>query len=211
MMVKRKVLFLALLAAGALSSSAQVLTIDLPDISLQPNLAGQTFTIDLAGDPTAHVITLVMNLQVGSQPDPNSPNFDSGPKIQGIDLVTGTGFEGNVLNTGGGPIFDSPSSQLWESDVRANSEFTEPVAGKHLATVTISTVGFSSGAFNYTIATENGGVTFGRTTGFSDVDAVLTGGPGTLTIVPEPSTYAAAFGFACICWGVWSRRSRRQV
>jgi hypothetical protein len=208
MTAQKKVFFVALLVVEALSTRAQVLTVDLPDISLQPNRAGQTFIIDVGGGPRSDITALTLNLQVGSQPDPSSPGFDLGPKIEAIDVITGTPFEGHVLNSGGGPIFEAPSSQLWEADVRASSARTLPTAGQHLATVTISTVGINSGRFDYTIDTVNGHTTFG-TTG-ADFDAVLVGGAGTLTVVPEPGAYALIGGLGCLASAGWLRRSRMQ-
>ena len=131
---------LLVLLLGVSPVWAAVITVG--DHGLLPNLPGQVIQISVSGEQDEFVNTLVFYLQVadgGPEGVPyGGPGLIDGPRIQDVDILSGTIFkDDNVGDYGGGPLIP----QFWDSQTFS---FGSVVANGLLATVTIDTTGFSA-------------------------------------------------------------------
>jgi hypothetical protein len=212
-MVARRGVALAFFGA-VVSIQSQSLFIDVGAHQVQPSLAGQSFTLNVENRTGSDVVVggLDFKIQVGDG-GPEAPGGGTdGPEIMGIDIITGTVFDGvsSQIDPGSIPQFANRTTTVPSSPgpgtVTLAAHSTTPVA-----TVFINTAGFSSPqTWDLNI--------------FSTIDTLptryLTAQGATITIggtdgsisvlVPEPSTYSVLAGFACLGWAAWSRRSRSQ-
>src|SRR5436190_5071588 len=142
---------LAMPARGSLIVEANI-------FQLQPEQANQTIMLFVNNTGSAvDVIGLNLEVQLGDGA-PNPPGTQTGPAITAVNLRTGTIFQDNNSGSGGG---GSITPQFFERGVLTDSEtgpFVTLVPGPNkMATITISTVGYSSGNWPLTfIATPNG-------------------------------------------------------
>jgi hypothetical protein len=185
------------LCAAALSAVTAIgaqPTILVGDHSLQPEQAGQTIILNVSGGD--FVAGLNFNAQVADGGSEAGGTIN-GPKITGVDLLTGTPFAGN--NTGqteGGGV---PQVAIYTVTTQNG---TVSADGK-LATLTLDTTGIAPGVYSLSLfETLNGPTSFLSGTG-DTIDAAIT--DGSITIVPEP-TIMALGGTMAIC--LLNRRRR---
>lgn len=167
--------------------------INVGDFEFQENMAGQEVPIFVTGgDPVA---ALNFVAQIG-QTDPGTGQPEAGPAIEGVELLTGTIFEGNNLGQDDTP--DSSPQVIVASVITEgppDEADTVPADGL-LATLTIDTTGFfaGSGAFPLLLSgTIEGDTTFADAMG-EDVIPTITN--GSITLVPEPTALASLI--ACL-------------
>ena len=192
----------AVAVAGILASTqikAQVLTIDVGAQTLQDNTANQTlsfFVNNSSGSPVA-VTGLNFNLQIG--------DGTVGPTITAVDLLTGTPFASN--NTGQGSTGSSPHQAFWATTTSSGSVNLTPGLNK-VATVTFDSTSLNSGSWGLFLgATDNGATAYLDTSPIPN-DIPMTINEGSLTIVPEPGSYAVVAALSCLAFGIVARRSR---
>ena len=201
--------FITLCAAALLfpisKSEAQIMIVDLEDLSLLPNRPGQSFDLFVQNNGEAFPVTGIgFNLQVADGGPEAGGSIDA-PGISSVDIFSGTPFESNNNGTSGS---GSIRPQIFELGTLTDAGTVDIPTGKSkLATVVFDTTGFSSGTFTYTMDTRNG--PFKYTTPAGDFFPAL--GDGNLTVVPEPSEYFAAFGLVCLAWAAISRKLRRRI
>lgn len=209
------------LLAGSVADSAQAqLFMDVGDVFLSPNQAGQQveFFIENLGAVGISVSGLSFNLQVAgggpaSEGGPG-PNFADGPNITGVDLLSGSTFALN--NTG--PQNAASIDQFANWTITTSSGFASLGAGvrSKLATVTFDTTGFSSGAWALSLGdTLNGPTKYFRIDGPQVNEIVPQITDGTLTVgtapVPEPAATALVSAIAILGLAAWRRVQRSQA
>jgi hypothetical protein len=201
--------FLAVATCGlATSVCGQVFEIDLPDLLLQPNTAGQSFDLFVENQGGNFPVTGIrVELLVGDGGTEAGGTIE-GPSISEVDVITGTIFATPNNNGAGGA--GSVVPQLFErSTLTPSGTVNVPAGSSKFATVTFDTTGFGPGTtVNYTLDTGaafNGPTLYHTQTG--DYQPTLL--DGTLTVIPEPSHCAAAFGGACLVWAAARRRKTR--
>ena len=190
-----------------LSPSANPLTIDILELNLQPNLAGQSFDIHVdnsAGSPFA-VNGFALNIQIADG-GPDVGGSIDGPVFTSVDILSGTAFDSNNNGQAGGGVFTG--GQVAEAFTATSGASTVdiPSGQSKVATVTVSTEGFFAGVFTMTVANSLNGSSKFETTGTPSTEIpVLI--DGSITIVPEPAEYALALA---ACMGLFAiyRRSR---
>ena len=163
---------------------------------LQPNMPGQTleFLVQNNGSAVNNVRGLDFLIQI-------SEDGSEGPSITAVDIITGTPFESNnsgpVLQDGG------PHLKYWRVETTGpSSPVTLPSGATRMARVTFDTTGLNSGTWGLFFDTA-------FDTAYSDTsnNAIpMTINNGSLTVVPEPSHYAAMAGAGCLIWAVVRRR-----
>ncbi len=174
------------------SGAHAAVIVDLPDLNLIPNTAGQSFELTVSNDGGGVDVTgIQLNLQVADGGAEAGGSTD-GPSITAVDIFTGTIFENNNNGLTGGIAVP----QIFAGGTLTSSGTVQiPNGSSTLASVTFDTTGFSSGIFTYTVEnTLNGSMKY--TT--SGADLFPTFGSGSLTVspVPEPSTVFGAI--ACL-------------
>jgi hypothetical protein len=203
------IVFASAIALALVAGTAQGnLLIDVGQISLLPNQAGQTVNVFVYSDVPDGTQGLVFNAQLG----------DGGPLLGGVDvtplLVTvdavgpGTLFEFNHNP----PFHDNvPPSFVYTTFADAAGVVPIAVGNSLLATLTFDTTGFGPG-YSTTLKlgdTANGDtVLAGLPTGPSTLP--LTIHNGSITIVPEPGSLALA-ALGLIGMIVLAYRRRKQA
>jgi hypothetical protein len=187
--------------------SAQVIILDLPDLLLQPNKPNQTFDLYAENQSSDFLLTgLRIELMVGDG-GPEAGGSISGPAISDVSVTSpGTLFApSNIGERGVGSIVP----QLFERSTLTPSGTVTLLGGTStkIATMTFDTTGFGFGtSVGYTLDTLNGPTVFHTPSG--DFQPQLF--DGTLTVIPEPSHYAAAAAGACLVWAALRRRKLRH-
>jgi hypothetical protein len=169
--------------------------------TLAANSPTATLTFTIASGSSSSVSGLNFNIQVG--------DGTVGPPITGVELITGTPF--GALASTQQPNGSQPAGNhaaFWNVTTPGSPPATITVgSGNKVATITFDTTGFNSGNWSLHLdATANGPTTYLDSNG-DPITTTIT--DGTLTIVPEPSTYAAVAGMACLAFGIFVRRARR--
>jgi hypothetical protein len=189
------------LALALVSGTAQGnLLIDVGQISLLPNQAGQTVNVFVYSDAPDGTQGLVFNAQLG----------DGGPAAGGVDitpLITvnavgpGTLFEFSHNSPFYGNV---PPSFAYTSFADAGGDVPIPIGPSLLAVLTFDTTGFGQG-YSTTLKLAD---TLNGDTAIASTEGVLTIHNGSITIVPEPSTVVlAALGFLGLVAWSWRKRT----
>jgi hypothetical protein len=182
------------------TANAQLLVFQPGTISLQPNMANQQVEFEVRNDGgSTDVYALELSIRVGDS--------TSGPQITGVNLLTGTAFQNNNNNG----QFGDPSNQAWQQGWAVEAGSFSPLphlspGDNLLATVTFDTTGLTSGTWDLIFD-------FPGETRY--VDGVGETIPmqvsnGQLTVVPEPSEYAAMAALGCLAWAVYSRKTKAR-
>ncbi|MCI0541242.1 MAG: hypothetical protein L0Z50_39070 [Verrucomicrobiales bacterium] len=138
---------------------------------LLPETPGQQISIYVTGGAAVQGVNF--NVQVADG-FPDGGGIINGPNITGVDITgAGTVFSGN--NTG--MTINRSDDQVW-SVFTTTSSGTVPASGL-LGIVTVSTVGWSSGTWDFALQNTQEGAT-----DFTLVAAAIT--DGSITVVPEP-------------------------
>jgi hypothetical protein len=193
---------LALFVAGLASRAGLIL--DLPDLTLEPNQANQSFTISVQNDGVSILLTGVqLDLIVGN-------GVSGAPAFQAVSLIapsllftannTGDGGAGNFV--GFPQLFQRKTSTSSGTVTLANGTFD-------LATVTFDTTGIGPGVYSWSAEHSPNGASF-----FTDTSLGGVVNPaffdGTLTVVPEPVNVALPVfgGMVALAGGYrwWYRR-----
>jgi hypothetical protein len=172
---------------------------------LDPQEADQEIEIWVAGGQPVEGVNFVIQVGDGGAPLGGS---DLGPSIQHLDILTGTIFAG--VNTGTSDL-DGPNATytediapMWEGRSTTVIESQGAVAATGLlGVVTMDTTGSPSGTWPLRMGL---GVMDGPTD-FSGVPADIT--EGSITIIPEPSTFVLLL-VAAAGLGAYGVRSRSR-
>jgi len=177
------------------------LLIDIGQISLLPNQAGQKVNVFLYSDVPDGTQGIAFNAQLGDG-GPALGGVDITPSITSIDAVgPGTLFEFNHNP----PHFEYfPPSFAWTSFADAGGVVSIPVGPSLLGVLTFDTTGFGPG-YSTTLKL---GDTLNGDTQVLYAAGLMTINNGSITIVPEPSTVALA-ALSLIGFAAWSWRKRR--
>ena len=161
----------------AARSAPGELYIRVDNVKLLPDTPGQAVAIWLTTDAADRVAGCNFNAEIGGA----GPAFGGidGPKITGVDLVTGTIFDGNNRRQ---TNINSLGQLAMYSIVTEGG--TVP-AGGLLATLTIDTTGFTTLGSTWTLAL---GQTNNGPTNFAPDLAIVT--DGSIRLVPEPAAAA---------------------
>jgi hypothetical protein len=185
--------------AGMIHTEAQVLSISVGSQTINP-APNQTltFTVNNSSPSAVDVAGLNFNIQLG--------DGTVGPTITGVDLLTGTPFASN--NTGQTDNSSGAHQAFWTVTTSSGAVSLSPGSTK-VATVTFDGTSLTSGQ-NWGLfleATHNGPTRYLDTTvNANDIPMTIT--DGSLTIVPEPSTYALISGVGCLAFAAAFRRAR---
>jgi len=211
-MSREKLVVLSALAPVGLllGSAAQAATLSLNTTTLLPGTAGQTIQLLVNGSDT-NVVDDDVAVQVGDGGTANG-GTSTGPTITGLDLKTGT-----IFSSTSNPVVAAKGPLVMVGDVLPVSAVSDTNAGNPvlLATVTLSTVGFTGSSFTLSfenVSAKNGGP-FPTDLILSNAATVTPTGPGaggsptvTISVVPEPAT--AGLGVLCLGGVLLKRRSR---
>ncbi len=171
-----------------IATSRATPTIDVGPHNLLPNTANQQVQLFVTGGDS--IASEDFWFQIGDG-GPDGPNHTiNGPIITGVDLATGTIFNGMDVNI----LFALHDPQLWETGNGAASSVT---ANGLIATLTISTLGWNSGTWGLSIFdTVKLPASYTNDSG----SFFFAGSDGTISIIPEPATLTL-LGVALIAFG----------
>jgi len=213
--------FLAVLGFGLAAHAALIL--DLPDLSLQRNQAGQSFTISVKNTGGRLDFSGVQLELIVGDGDVAVGGSGGAPAFQGVTLLTpGHLFAANNTGDAGAGNYagDFPPSgllQLFQRKTSTDSGYVTLAAGtvesptvSALATVTFDTTGIDPGTYSWaatwTIPSVGTATSFFTdSTGQVFPDELSA---GTLTVVPEPVNVALGI-LGCVLAGAQSLRSPR--
>jgi len=192
------------LLISPLSATAAII-IDVGDHLLQPNMPDQTFQILVSGGDLVQGLNFYIQVADGG---PEAGGSIDGPVIQELDILTGTIFDGN--NTGaidfdGGPPPYPDVVPQWEGHSTTTLSGSVAATGL-LATVTIDTTGFGGGTWDLIMQNTGDGT---YTTDFAGISADIT--DGSITVIPEPSTFVMSTGLIAMGLVGYGRRRRRAL
>jgi hypothetical protein len=195
---------------GGISAPAQsLITIRLPDLVLQPNMAGQVFAFDpITVDAQGAVLPLTgvqLELLVA---DGGSEVGGSilGPAISGVTLTApGLIFD---LNNQGDLGAGSLARQVYQrmTVTAPGSSIAVNALGSPFAIVTFDTTGgVLPGVYTWSAFSSPNGSSFFTDTSSSAILLPVFEN-GTLTVVPEPGAAALAAGILLLGFGLWRGR-----
>jgi hypothetical protein len=179
------------LAPGPLRAA---IFIDLPEITLLPNTAGQSLDVYVqnSGAPV-QVTGIGLNIQVADG-GPAAGGRISGPSIASVDIFTDTVFESNNNGLSG---TGSIVPQVYErGTLTLSGTVSLPNGLSKIATVTLDTTAFSSGTFALTLDTLNGPTKY--TTSDNDLFPTLIDGSVTVTGAAVPDDLPGVWVFATV-------------
>jgi hypothetical protein len=188
---------LALVAGTARAA----MVINVGQIPLFPDRAGQSFAVYLVSDALDSTQGLVFNAQLG----------DGGPDVGGVDitpLVTADAVgPGTLFEFNHNPQFDGsvPPSFVNLGFAAMAGTVSIPVGPSVLAILTFDTTGFGPG-YTTTLKLKD---TVNGDTAVLSTEGPLTIHNGSITVIPEPST-AALGALGLIGLVAWSWRKRRS-
>jgi hypothetical protein len=188
----------ALLALGVISgglvetSAPATLFIEVGDQKILPGTSGQKIAITISNDGEPVEIGAFELLIRVADGGPEAGGFISGPRIDGVDLLTGTPFEDKSFGGQFSSLDNTPQRQFW--GVISTTATLGVGTDLLLATVSFDSTGFLSGVW----------------------DLSLTGFPGANTRLLDregnPLEVSIANGTLAVCLGNWAkRRARRGV
>jgi hypothetical protein len=190
------------------SAARASLIIDIGDIAVLPGTPGQKVPIYVHGGDA--VIQLLLRVQIadGGQAVPDQPI--TGPSITGVDVITGTIFDGN--NTGQSPEY-ADGVVFPQLAYRGTMTAHDSVAAEGLlATITIDTTDFTTEGETFSLKLSD--TLFRTQTAFNGGEIVPEIINGKILIssaasenVPEPATGLLAAAGA----GLLLRRRKRSV
>jgi hypothetical protein len=195
-------LVLALAFAAARIDSVQaafILSIDVGNITLNPNQAGQQRDVYIqnTGDTDFQAQGLTLRLQLD-----DGLGGGNAPTISNVNAVNGTPWEGQL----GSVINQTTQTEFWDvrvlSDAFGGKSATLGAQSQtKLATVTFDTTSLSSGTWAFKLAgfdiTPNPGDSKYNALG-SGTEIFPTVNNGLISVVPEPASYALATGIILI-------------
>jgi hypothetical protein len=204
---------LTLFVAGSATRAGLIL--DLPDLTLQPNQANQTFTISVQNTGAGVQLTGVQLLLLIGNGDVAIGGSGGGPAFQAVSLLApGSLFAANNTGDRGAGNFaaDYPPNGLTQLFQRTTSTSSGTVTLDtgtfDLATVTFNTTGIGPGDYSWAANWLSQVSFFTDTSQGGVVNPTLIG--GMLTVVPEPVNVALPVfgGLVALAGGYrwWCRR-----
>jgi hypothetical protein len=164
--------------------------IQVGDHNLLANTPGQALTISVTGGDLVEGLNLYLQID----------DENTGPKIQSIDVLTGTIFQGNNTGQTVQALNETGDLPYWMGYATVTTASGNVAANGLLATVIVDTTGFTSGTWSL-----NANFNYGGDPYQSDFGPMLaTSLNGSITIVPEPGTLVllvtAGLGLAACVW-----------
>ena len=194
----------ALLAACATAAHAAP-TINVGSVTLTPNTAGQVVSLYVTGDVGGNKVQ-GLNFDVSTGGGGVQFGGTLAPAITSVNLKPAGGLFAGIGDgqQNAGSSTQANFSTLAYLSGGSGATITIPAARTLLAQVTVSTVGFATGTYAFSLANvlPNGGGTYG--TDFAGVPAAITNGTLTIGTVPEPASLATA----AVAGAVLARRRR---
>jgi hypothetical protein len=202
----------ALCLSTATAARAQIV-LDLNDLILQPNLAGQMFTISVQNNgPAVDLTGVQLDFMVGDG-GPEIGGGIEGPHITGGSVIdSGLFFSPNNVGETGAGNFGLSLNQLYQfkTSTSSGSSLNMGLGSFALATIQFDTTGgIAPGVYDWTASGSPNGASFFTGTGGSPVinPTLFT---GTLSVVPEPQQTALLIGTGLIGFAAW-RRMRKKT
>ncbi len=187
------------------SSAGAALFIDVGSPTLLPGAPGQEVAIRISNDgPPVDLGGFELLIQVADG-GPGAGGSIVGPRIDGVDLLTGTPFEGHALGGQFPALDNSPQRQFW--NVVSLSATLGTGSDLLLATVSFDSTGLSPGTWDLSLSGFEGANTRLLDRQGTALDVSIAN--GTLTVVPEPAASAAIAG-CLLVGGVFLHRARRR-
>jgi hypothetical protein len=189
------------------------IVVDLPNVNVLPDTAGQSFDVFIQNSGAARTDVTGIAFQIQTTDGgPSSGGSIVGPSISFVDVITGPVFSGN---NSGNEFNAGVTSQIFYQqtdtvDSGGSTTFVSiPTGVSKLATVTISTSGLFTGTYTMTLNTLNGSTKFFTGSGDFGPTQGLQLGDGTISIVPEPNAAAMVGGLLLFVGGFHRWRSRK--
>ncbi len=202
----------AAFTAAQLPASAQLVA-HLDGIELQANQVGQVFDflVENTGDVAVTGIdgfTFVLKVGDGT----------AGPRIQGVDLKYGSSVFGPSAYVQSGPLDPDPGTSepldLYAFYIIDSDGVHPATLAAHTTTVlarlTFNTTGLTVADGPWPVSIEGSEYTLNVLSGNPQYLGFDSGTTGTLTIVPEPSAYAAVMGVLMVGFAGWRRMKRAK-
>ena len=197
---------LAIFALVASPSWAS-LTIVVGDHELQADQANQPIEVFVSGGDPVQGLNCRVQVADGG---PEAGGSANGPRIQDLDILSGTIFQGN--NTGTGDV-DGPHPDAWPlGEIRSTITVSGTVAAQGLlATITMDTTGFYLGTWPLILSdTRDGPTDFPGLPAPAITDGTITiRGEQPPPIIPEPSTFVLV-SLGGVGLARWRRRAGRR-
>jgi hypothetical protein len=194
----------ALMIMGASASAA--LLIDFGDQTLLPNTPGQSVAITISNDGAPVPLgAFELFIQVADGGPEWAAGSIPGPRIEAVNLLTGTPFESNNLGGQFGSLDNLPQRQFWGV---VGSPTLPTGSDQLLATVTFDTTGFDAGTWDVFLT--GSPLPTSRLLNPQSDPYAVTIMNGTLTVVPEPSATATAIGCLLLS-GLLARTAMRRL
>jgi hypothetical protein len=200
---------------GAGSPLQAQLILELPDLALQPNRGGQSFTLSLENrGPLVEVIGAQLDFMVGSPPfgSPGAPAIAGGGlTAPGLLFGPNNNGEGGVGNEYEEGFFFPQLFQVKTGTEAASGALTIGVGTFDLVTLEFDTTGVAPGVYSWTARDNPNGPSFFV---LDNPDAELLIPilvDGTLTVIPEPHPWAVLAGSGLLSLALWRARSRQSA
>lgn len=192
--MRLRTLLAASIGLGLTGNAMAALMISVPNVQLQPNLAGQLVTLSVSGSDA--VTGLNLNAQIG-----DNGTAAATPLFSAADFSGGI-WLGKSTTVTGGPI--TGAERYVQFSVVLNVSGDAVSASGQVVQLTISTLGVASGTFPLKLAaTDIGYDSVFIATGGGDIPVSIQNGSITVA-VPEPT----ALSLVCLANMLLLRRSR---
>lgn len=200
----------ASVACVGLTARAAVI-IDLADWTLQPNLAGQSFTISVQN--TGDTPEFFNGVQLDFIVEDGGPQLEAfggakiGPAIRLVSVIApGTLFAGNNTGDAGFGDFGGFDQMFNRYTTTSSGTVTLSPGTYALATIEFDTTGgIPPGVYSWSAASSWNGASYFLTTS-GQLDPILY--DGTLTVVPEPHLYGWLGALMCLTLPFLSKHVR---